>query len=151
MSGPCEVSGAPQAAGGAPWAGRSPGPAGTCWLVRRERLWRSLVLPPATFLQRARVVPREEHGKRGRCLLSFPCFNKHILICGCFVSFSLPINYWEVIYDCDSVGSLALPEACTDGVLTFAPYVRENSSCLYVLFAARLHSSAAGLVADTNH
>lgn len=35
--------------------------------------------------------------KRGRCLLSFPCFTKPVLVCGWFVSFRLCTNYWEAI------------------------------------------------------
>lgn len=115
--------------GGAPGP---PAPAGSSG----ERL--GVLRPaPAASLLRARepsgVVPREAIGKRGRCSLSFPCLDKLVLVCGCFVSFRLSTNCWEVISECDAVGASALPEACSDGVLTFALYVRENSSCLCVL------------------
>lgn len=85
------------------------------------------------------MVSREGNGKRGRCLLSFPCFNQHILVCGCFVSFRLSTNGWEVISECDAVRVLTLPEAYSDGVLTFTLYVRESCCvcvCLCCLFSS---------------
>lgn len=110
-------------------------------LALRRRRSRVLSCPvPGHLLQRAQepswVVARVGHGKCGRCFLSFPCFNNYILVCGCFVSFRLSMNYWEVISECDAVGVLlALSQTCSDGVLTFALYVRESlCSCLCVLF-----------------
>lgn len=98
-SGPQRCSGARQAAGRAPWAGRSPGLLGH--LPAREARGcggpsSCPALLPAASLQRARepswAVPREGKGKRGMCLLSFPCINQHVLVCGCFVSFRLSTN-----------------------------------------------------------
>lgn len=115
------------------------------------------VLPPAASLQRARepswVVPREGNRKRGRCLLSFPCFNRHVLVCGCFASFRLSTNDWEVISEYDTAGVLALPEACSDSVLTFAVYMRENCCvrvCVCCLFSSvSWHLQSVSLVTNT--